>query len=193
MIISSRGQAELRKSSYSSLVGAPQAVFVESDLFLILSSHLSESFCQFILVLLLPARVHLHQPGLITLPGLLHFLQQSIIINTAQTPQQSNTSYLRRQVSDKSFSLAKEIHAKQLGGGGPESSHLPPKLFLLGYLVIKHEWKTWNCCISSCLKSSPSRGTFKTVHPFTHTQCCETCTRFYCWTLAEDLYLITVE
>lgn len=117
MIISSRGQTELRKSSYSSLVGAPQAVFVESDLFLILSSHLSESFCQFILVLLLPARVHLHQPGLIPLPGLLHFLQQSIIINTAQTPQQSNTSYLRRQVSDKSFSLAKEIHAKQLGGG----------------------------------------------------------------------------
>lgn len=55
VIISSRGQTELSRSSYSSLVGALQVVFVEFDLFLILSSHLSESFCQFILVLLLPA------------------------------------------------------------------------------------------------------------------------------------------
>lgn len=79
MVLSTQTERVVRteESSYFSLVGAVHVVFVESDLLLILSSHLSESFCQFIFILLLPSRVDLHQPGLVPLPGLLHFLQQS--------------------------------------------------------------------------------------------------------------------
>lgn len=67
----------LRQRSYFGHVGALHVVFVDPDLLFILSPHVRQGLRQFILVLLLPSGVHLHQSSLVALPGVLHLLQNS--------------------------------------------------------------------------------------------------------------------
>lgn len=60
--------------TYFGYISALHVVFVDLDLLLVLRSHFSQGRSKFVLVLILPSRVHLHQTSLIPLPRLLHFL-----------------------------------------------------------------------------------------------------------------------
>lgn len=67
----------LRQRSYFGHVGALHVVFVDPDLLFILSPHVRQGLRQFVLVLLLPSGVHLHQSSLVALTGVLHLLKNS--------------------------------------------------------------------------------------------------------------------
>lgn len=62
---------------YFGAVGPLQLLFVQLDLDLVLLSELLHGFRQLVLELLLPARLHLHQPGLVAAPHLPHLLRPS--------------------------------------------------------------------------------------------------------------------
>lgn len=104
-----REGSRTEESSYFGLVGAVQAVFVESDLLLVLGSHLNQSFCQFIFILLLPPGVDLHEPGLVALPGLLHLLHT---ITTAPRHKHSTAGLVMvlSEATNNTSKLRENVH-----------------------------------------------------------------------------------
>lgn len=56
-------------------VGLLHLLFVEFDLIIVLLPHVCQSLSKLELILHLVSRVHFHQPGLVSAPGVLNFLR----------------------------------------------------------------------------------------------------------------------